>query len=52
MRTVNPFFRGVKYALPVSLVLWAVIVLGATKAFAGGSDDPTPYTVDRAGGAQ
>lgn len=45
----NPFFRGLAYALPIALVLWAVLILGASKAFAGGSDSPTPYTVDRTG---
>lgn len=34
MRTANPFFRGVKCALPVSLVLWALLIFGAAKALA------------------
>jgi len=39
-------------ALVMSLVLWVALIAGASVAFAGGSDSPTPYTVDRAGGAQ
>src|SRR5690606_3701692 len=41
--------RTLAPALVMSLVLWAALIAGASVAFAGGSDGPTPYTVDRHG---
>lgn len=47
--TYRTLVRRLALPLLVGLAVWALVIVGATHALAGGSDGSAPYTVDRHG---